>query len=84
MVHVDRFGNLITNLPAAAAPPGAVAWYGAPRPARLVRRYGEAAPGEVVLLEGSSGLLELAADRESAAALTGLRRGDAVDITGDG
>jgi S-adenosylmethionine hydrolase len=83
-VHVDRFGNLITNLPAAAAPLGAVAWYGAPRPARRVRRYGDAAPGEVVLLEGSSGLLELAADRDSAAALTGLRRGDGVDVTGDG
>jgi len=84
VVHVDRFGNLITNLPAAAAPPGAVAWYGAPRPARRVRSYGEAAPGEIVLLEGSSGLLELAANRESAAALTGLRRGDTVDVTGDG
>jgi len=81
IVHCDRFGNLITNLPAAAAPPGAVAWYGAPRPARRVRSYGEAAPGEIVLLEGSSGLLELAANRGSAAALTGLRRGDALDVT---
>jgi S-adenosyl-L-methionine hydrolase (adenosine-forming) len=81
VVHVDRFGNLITNLPAAAAPPGAVAWYGAPRPARRVRCYGDAASGEIVLLEGSSGLLELAVDRGSAAALTGLRRGDAVEIT---
>jgi hypothetical protein len=83
IVHCDSFGNLITNLPAAAAPPGAEAWYGAPRPARRVRCYGEAAPGEVVLLEGSSGLLELAADRESAAALTGLRRGDTLEITSD-
>jgi hypothetical protein len=81
VVHIDRFGNLMTNLPAAAAPPEAVAWYGAPRPARRVRSYGEAAPGEVVLLEGSSGLLELAVNRGSAAALTGLRRGDAVEVT---
>ncbi len=81
VVHIDRFGNLITTLRAAAAPPGAAAWYGAPRPARRVRSYGEAAPGEVVLLEGSSGLLELAVNRGSAAALTGLGRGDVVDIT---
>ncbi len=64
--------------------PGAVAWYGAPRPARRVRSYGEAAPGEIVLLEGSSGLLELAANSASAAALTGLHRGDTVEITSDG
>jgi S-adenosylmethionine hydrolase len=83
VVHIDRFGDLITNLEAIAVPPGAVAWYGAPRAARRVKSYGEAAPGEVVLLEGSSGLLELAVDRGSAAALTGLRRGDAVDITSD-
>jgi S-adenosylmethionine hydrolase len=85
VVHIDRFGNLITNLAAAAVPQGAVAWYGAPRPARRVATYGDAAPGEVVLIEGSSGLLELAVDRGSAAALTGLARGDAVDImSGDG
>ena len=83
VVHIDRFGNLITNLQAAAVPPGAVAWYGASRPAHLVRSYGEASAGEVVLLEGSSGLLELAVNRGSAAALTGLGRGDAVDITFD-
>jgi hypothetical protein len=84
VVHCDRFGNLITNLPAAAAPEGAVAWYGAPRPARRVARYGDAAPGEVVLLEGSSGLLELAVNGGSAAAVTGLSRGGPVDITSGG
>ena len=84
VIHVDRFGNLITNLRAVAAPPVAVAWYGAPRPARRARSYDEAAPGEVVLLEGSSGLLELAVNRGSAAALTGLCRGDAVDIASGG
>jgi len=83
VVHCDRFGNLITNLEAAAVPEDVVAWYGAPRPARRVRRYEEAAPGEVALLEGSSGLLELAVLRGSAAAVTGLRRGDAVDVTAD-
>ena len=83
VVHVDRFGNLITNLPAAAAPAGAAAWYDAPRPARRARSYGDAAPGEVVLLEGSSGLLELAVNRGSAAALTGLGRGDEVEVTSD-
>jgi S-adenosylmethionine hydrolase len=40
-------------------------------------------PGDVVLLECSSGLLELAVNRGSAAALTGLGRGDGVDVTSD-
>jgi len=84
VAHIDRFGNLITNLPASACPAAAVAWYGAPRPARRAGSYGEAAPGEVVLLEGSSGLHELAVDRGSAAAFTGLSRGDGVDIAGSG
>lgn len=36
---------------------------------------------EVPLLTGSSGLLELAVDRASAADHTGLRRGETVEIT---
>jgi S-adenosylmethionine hydrolase len=83
VLHVDRFGNLITNLPAAAASTDVTAWYGAPRGAPVVATYSEAGEGQVVLLEGSSGLLELAVNRDSAADITGLAPGDTVDIISD-
>jgi S-adenosylmethionine hydrolase len=83
VLHVDRFGNLITNLAASAVPADATAWYGAPRGARRVGTYGDADAGEVIMLEGSSGLLELAANGASAAELIGLRRGDIVEIRVD-
>jgi S-adenosylmethionine hydrolase len=49
--------------------------------ARRVRTYGEGGPEEVILLEGSTGMLELAVNGGSAAMATGLRRGDAVRVT---
>lgn len=45
---------------------------------RRVCTYGEAQAGEPVVLEGSSGLLEVAVNRGSAADLLGCRRGAAV------
>ena len=48
---------------------------------RRVRTYGEAPADEVVLLEGSSGLLELAVNGGSAATVTGLGRGDVVEVS---
>ncbi len=79
VLHVDRFGNLITNVVAAdhAAAASAVV---RGRAARRVRTYAEGRPGELVLLEGSAGYLELAVNRGSAAAATGLSRGDRVMI----
>jgi S-adenosylmethionine hydrolase len=80
ILHADRFGNLITNLEANRVSNAAVASYGAPRGARMVATYGEAGDGEVVMLEGSSGLLELALKGASAAEVIGLRRGDTVEV----
>ena len=80
ILHEDRFGNLITNLHGRTVTADSVAWYGAPRGARLVATYADAGDGEVVMLEGSSGLLELALKGASAAEIIGLRRGDSVEI----
>jgi len=49
--------------------------------ARRVQTYSDASGDEVVLLEGSAGVLELAVNGGSAAMATGLRRGDAVRVT---
>jgi S-adenosylmethionine hydrolase len=79
ILHVDRFGNLVSNL--RPAEHGAVLELGGRR-LRRVRTYAEAAPGELVVLEGSSGYLELAVNGASAAAATGLSRGDAILLLG--
>ena len=80
ILHVDHFGNLITNLASDLATPAAMARLGPGQVASRVSTYGEMTGGEVALLTGSSGLLELAVNGGSAADRTGLRRGDTVEI----
>ncbi len=82
VLHVDRFGTLVTNLAAANAAASSVAIWGGGRTARRVGTFADGGPGEVVVIEGSSGLLELAVNGGSAAEATGLGRGDTVEITG--
>ncbi len=80
ILHVDRFGNLVTNLQAADVVEPAVVEWGSGRTCHRVGTFADAAPGDVVFLEGSSGLLELVVNRGSAAELTGLGRGDTIDV----
>jgi len=80
VLHVDRFGNVVTNILAAAVAPDAGLGFGGGEHARRVRTYGDAPAGEVVVLEGSSGLLELAVNGGSAAELTELGRGDRITV----
>lgn len=95
IVRVDRFGNLVTPLTprwGAGAPPRAAAvallrrqgrvWRAAapPVPARWVGTYGEAAPGELVVLVGSAGTLEVSRVGGSAAEALGARSGDRLYI----
>ena len=63
VIQVDAFGNLITNLPANLWPRLAAAgslMVGSHPITRLVRTYGEAPPGSVVVLVGSQGFIEAA------------------------
>lgn len=80
VISVDRFGNLVTNLAAGSADGPVTAAWSTDGIARRVRTYSDAAPDEVVLLEGSAGFLELAVNGGSAAMATGLRRGDTVRV----
>ena len=77
ILHVDRFGNAVTNVRAEDhADVTTAAFVG--RTARRVHTYAEAQPDEVVVLEGSAGYLELAINCGSAAEATGLECGDTV------
>ncbi|HXT51753.1 MAG TPA: SAM-dependent chlorinase/fluorinase [Thermoanaerobaculia bacterium] len=91
VVRVDRFGNLVTDLPAAwlddaAAATSWIAHVGSdaggvgPVALRRVRFYEELPPGEPGVLTGSLGTLELSLRGESLAARWGVGRGAAVRI----
>jgi hypothetical protein len=74
VITVDRFGNLITNLMSRRG--GSIELAGRSLP--LARTYADVAPGELVALVGSSGLIEVAVRDGSAADKLGTRRGDEV------
>jgi S-adenosylmethionine hydrolase len=61
VVAVDRFGNLLTNLPAAAGARGTVEVAGLQLD--LVRSYSQVPEGELLALVGSGGRIEIACNR---------------------
>jgi S-adenosylmethionine hydrolase len=77
----DSFGNLVTSVREGDVGSAGVA--GAEvdgRPARWVRTFGDGRPGELLVLVGSGGRVEVAVREGSAAALLGRARGVAVRI----
>ncbi len=85
VVHIDRYGNCITNIPGAYAespPPGRYVktYVGACIINRFERAYAEAAAGDPLVLVGSSGYVEIAVNAGNAAELLGIRRGASVSI----
>ena len=85
VLHVDRFGNTITNLGRsdieAIAGGRAVRVEAGSLPLGLARTYGDVADGEALALIGSADLLEVAVRNGSAAATLGLERGSEVAVT---
>jgi len=75
VVHVDRFGNLISDLPEAEAGP-AIAIGGEVLP--LVGTYEDVAPGELLAYVGSAGTVEIAVRDGRADRRLLLARGAAV------
>lgn len=80
VVHVDRFGNLITNVPAGLVEPVAVVHVGSVCVGAVRRTYGDVGEGEPLALIGSAGLLEVAVRSGSAAAVLGTGRGVEVEV----
>ncbi|MBZ0271013.1 SAM-dependent chlorinase/fluorinase [bacterium] len=82
VVHIDRFGNAVTNLRPSDFPQGArelgLSRDGAPARAPIVTAYGETARGAAIWLVGSDGCYELAVNGGSAAEKFGIERGDPV------
>lgn len=85
VIHVDRFGNIITNITEAELTPerieaGARVRIGKREAARVLNHFAEADPNELFAYFGSAGLLELAVPRQSAAHLVDARRGVEVEV----
>jgi hypothetical protein len=84
VLYADRFGNLITNIPAAASLSGGKGRVRLRAAGRVLMRrdaYASAAKGEVFFLEGSLGLVEISAREASAARELGIGPGAPVLIT---
>jgi S-adenosylmethionine hydrolase len=87
ILHIDRFGNLISNFPAADMEK--VVERGRPSFQFLVENqmisqyrnsYSDAAPGELFAISGSSGYVEFSVREGSAAALTHAQRNSLVRL----
>lgn len=79
VIHVDRFGNLITNIfPERTEGEIKEVRIGPRTVAGLSRSYAEG--GELLAIAGSSGRLEIAAKNASAAALLGLGVGAEIRV----
>lgn len=88
VIHVDRFGNLVTNVTQPALEnlmqklgKSKIRGAGKAAPAGELRAaYGEAAEGGACLLFNSSGYLEIAANKARASELLGLGPGDQAEL----
>jgi len=89
VIHVDRFGNLVTNLtpqdiPEAEAAAGRLRLLVGAREVRRFRRFyaeGGGDPAEPFAIWGSAGFLELSVNRGSAAHTLDARRGQKITVT---
>jgi len=86
VVHVDRFGNLITNITATELTEkhlvgGAKVRVGNRGVARILKTFSDAEPNELFAYFGSAGFLEIGVPKQSAARMTEARRGVEVEVT---
>lgn len=83
VLHIDKFGNVITNFRPEDLPAGGEfrLTVNQRTVAGLVTSYAAGEPGEVVAIIGSAGFLEIAAPQASAAETLAVRRGMKVDLT---
>jgi S-adenosyl-L-methionine hydrolase (adenosine-forming) len=86
VLQVDRFGSLVTNIPASwiremGGAVGAVhVWLDGADMGPIRRTYGDVPTGDVVALLGSRDLLEISVRDGNAAARLGADRGAAVEV----
>jgi S-adenosyl-L-methionine hydrolase (adenosine-forming) len=85
IIHIDHFGNAVTNvtrttLERFASPSSLAVGIGGLTLVPIVETYGDQETGRVVALIGSSNRLEIAVNQGHAAKTCGIRRGDPVSV----
>lgn len=84
VIHVDRFGNLITNIPAAWLPDlddaHTIEVHAGDYVVRFGKSYGVVESGVPIAYVGSARTLEIGIRDKSVAAVTGMKRGARVTV----
>jgi S-adenosylmethionine hydrolase len=82
VIHVDSYGNLVTDIPAGWLPAGPCrAEVDGHAASRRATCYAEIPLGEAAMLPGSLGTMELSLNGDDLARRWGVTRGAAVDVT---
>jgi S-adenosylmethionine hydrolase len=86
VIHIDRYGNLVTDVPAGWLPPTPCRAQIGDRTegnstSRRASHYAEIPPGEAAMIPGSLGTVELSLNGEDLARAWNVARGARVDIT---
>ncbi len=79
VVHIDQFGNLVTDLPQREAADAVVVGKHPRRAIDVVRTYESVATGELLAYIGSAGTVEIAVRDGRADRLLGVERGEHVE-----
>jgi len=80
ILKIDRFGNVVTNFHADEFPGVEELTIGRAKARRLLGSYAEAQPGELFVIVGSAGYLEVSMNQGSAAEKMGCESGAACRI----
>ncbi len=80
IIHVDVFGNLITNIPRSSVTGRSRVVLGGMEIPNIEKTYGSVAQGEIVALWGSFGFLEVAVNCGSAADQLECAEGDRIEV----
>jgi S-adenosylmethionine hydrolase len=81
VIHIDRFGNLITNLKSEDLPEKFSLEIGGVKIEKLRSYYAEAEKGEIFMILGSAGFLEIASFQNSAEDLLNAEIGQKIYLT---
>jgi hypothetical protein len=83
IIHIDRFGNLITNLTKDDLPESFTLEIGETTINKLQTFYAEAEKGELFMILGSAGFLEVVAFQASAKEILRARIGETIRLRAD-
>jgi len=78
VIYVDRFGNLVSNIPSPLVAPGATIVVGTAEVVTVHRTFADVAPGELVAYVGSGATVEIGLRDGSAARRLGIGPGASV------